>query len=148
MAGGSERVQQPAERRLQIPLTQFMTLILATVLAASLFNFAMTTVKSYRLRHVEAELRAAIQAEEEEHERLLARKAFVESERYQRQLAHEMGLYGPRERPIVLIVPPDKQETFAESDPVFRPGRKLEKPYWQQWWDLFFGEDDLKALHP
>jgi hypothetical protein len=141
-------MQQPAERRLQIPLTQFMTLILATVLAASVFNFALTTVKSYRLRYVEAELRAAIRAEQEEHQRLLARKAFIESERYQRQLAHEMGLYDNQERPLVLIIPAGQESDYKETDPVFRPGRKLEKPYWQQWWDLFFGEDILEEINP
>lgn len=141
-----QQQEQQQERRLQIPLTQFMTLILATVLAASIFNFVLTTIKSYRLRHVEAALQAAIQAEADEQQRLLARKRFVESERYQRQLAHEMGLYDARERPLVLVIPAGQEEAYQEPDPIFRAGHTLEKPYWQQWWDLFFGEDDLRDL--
>ena len=57
-------------------------------------------------------------------------------------------LYDSQERPLVLIIPPDKQPAYEESSPIFRPGRKLEKPYWQQWWERFFGEEDLEELEP
>ncbi|HBY98280.1 MAG: hypothetical protein M5U01_23295 [Ardenticatenaceae bacterium] len=139
-------MQPEQERRLQIPLSQFMTVILATVLALSLMNFALTAIKSYRLRHVELELKAEIKAEQEEQGRLLDRKRFVQSEQYQRQLAHELGLYAENERPLVLVLPPEMKGEFEEVNPVFRTGQQLEKPYWQQWWDLFFGSDDLESL--
>lgn len=141
-------MQPGHERRLQIPLSQFMTVILATVLALSLVNFALTAVKSYRLRHVELELKTAIQAEQAEQARLLERKRFVQGEQYQRHLAHELGLYADDERPLVLIVPPEMKDELEESNPVFREGQQLAKPYWQQWWDLFFGADDLENLTP
>lgn len=141
-------MQSGQERRLQIPLSQFMTVILVTVLVLSLVNFALTAVKSYRLRHVELELKAAIKAEQEEQARLLERKRFVESEQYQHQLAHELGLYGENERPLVLIVPPEMEEEFEDVDPIFRKGEQFQKPYWQQWWDLFFGSDDLESQAP
>jgi hypothetical protein len=141
-------MQQGQERRLQIPLSQFMTVILATVLAVSLLNFALTAIQNYRLRHTEMELRAAIEAEKEEQARLLARKEFIQSEQYQRQLAHEMGLYAPNERPIVLVMPPEMKQELENVDPVFRQTEPLQEPYWQQWWDLFFGEDTLADLKP
>src|SRR5690606_4099055 len=111
-----------------------MTVILATVLAVSLLNFALTAIQNYRLRHTEMELRAAIEAEKEEQARLLARKEFIQSEQYQRQLAHEMGLYAPNERPIVLVMPPEMKQELENVDPVFRQTEPLQEPYWQQWW--------------
>lgn len=139
-------MRQEHERRLQIPVSQFITVFLATVLALSLANFGITAVKSYRLRHVEMELHSVIEAEVAEHERLLARKAYVESPQYRHQLAHEMGLYADNERPLVLVMPPEMKTELTTVDPVFREAERLQKPYWQQWWDLFFGADDLASL--
>jgi hypothetical protein len=53
-----------------------------------------------------------------------------------------MGLYAPDERPLVLILPPEMEEDVREFDPVYREGEVLEPPYWQQWWELFFGSGE------
>lgn len=125
-------------QRLQIPLSQFITLILATVLALSFANFVLTAIESYRLQHQADTLRAAIAAEQAEHERLLARKEYVASDAYQTQLAHELGLYAPDERRLMVVAPPGLLEAETEVDPIFRTATVEEPPYWQQWWELFF----------
>lgn len=114
-----------------------------TVLVLSLLHFARTAIDNYRLRHRAEVLRALIAAEQAEHERLLARKAYVASPEYQARLAHELGLYAPNERRLLLVAPPELLEEEATVDPIFRSAHLPEKPYWQQWWDLFFGSDDF-----
>jgi hypothetical protein len=119
---------------------QFVTLVLVTILILALANFAKTMLDNYRLGAEKAEWQAKIDQEMAEYERLLEQKAYVQSDSYQRQLAHEMGLYAPDERPLVLVLPPGREEEVREFDPVFREAEILEPPYWQQWWELFFGE--------
>ncbi len=119
---------------------QFVTLVLVTILIISLGNFAKTMLDNYLLSAEKASWEAKIAQEQAEYERLMEQMAFVESDTYQRQLAHEMGLYAPDERPLVLVLPPGQEEEVRDFDPVFREGEVLEPPYWQQWWELFFGE--------
>lgn len=126
-------------QRWQLPLMQFVTLMMMTILVIAMGNFAKTMLDNYRLRAEKETWEARIAQEQAEYERLLAQKAYVESESYQRQLAHEMGLYAPDEQPLVLVLPPDMQEEARDFDPVYRTGEALEPPYWQQWWELFFG---------
>jgi hypothetical protein len=128
------------QQRWQLPVMQFVTLVLGMILFIALGNFAKTMLDNYWLSAEKVEWEARIAQEEAENERLLAQQAFVESETYQRQLAHEMGLYAPDERPLVLVLPPGQEDDVRDFDPVFREGEILEPPYWQQWWVLFFGE--------
>ncbi len=130
-----------SNQRVFQPLSQFVTLILLTVLVLSLVNFARTAIDNYRLRHRAQVLRALIAAEQAEYERLQARKEYVSSPEYQARLAHELGLYAPDERRILLVAPPALLEEEANADPIFRPAELPEKPYWQQWWELFFGDE-------
>lgn len=126
------------EQRLQIPLSQFITLILGTVLVLSLINFGLTAIENYRLQHKAETLRASIAAEKAENERLQARKEYIASDAYQTQLAHELGLYGQDEKRIMVVAPPELKQEKAETDPIFRTAEVPEPPYWQQWWNLFF----------
>lgn len=125
--------------RWQLPLLQFVTLMLMTILVVALGSFARTMLDNYRLRAEHEMWEARIAQEEAEHERLLAQREYVASDAYQRQLAHEMGLYAPNERPLVLVLPPELHEEIRNFDPVFREAEVLEPPYWRQWWELFFG---------
>ncbi|MGH2543599.1 MAG: hypothetical protein ACRDIB_12410 [Ardenticatenaceae bacterium] len=129
------------QQRWQLPIMQFVTLVLVTILIIALGHFAKTMLDNHRLSADKAMWQARIAQEEAEYQRLLAQKAFVESETYQRQLAHEMGLYAPDERPLVLILPPEMEEDVRAFDPVYREGEVWEPPYWQQWWELFFGDE-------
>lgn len=123
----------------QLPLMQFVTLMLMTLLLVALGHFARTMVDNYRLNTEKAMWEARIEQEREAHARLLEQKAFVASDSYQRHLAHEMGLYAPDERPLVLLVPPEMADEVEQFDPIYREGTVVEPPYWQQWWALFFG---------
>lgn len=125
------------EQRLQIPLSQFITLILGTVLVLSLINFGLTAIENYRLQHKADTLRASIAAERAENERLQARKEYVASEAYQTQLAHELGLYAPDEKRIMVVAPPELKQEQTDMDPIFRTAEVPEPPHWQQWWNLF-----------
>jgi hypothetical protein len=127
------------QQRWQLPIMQFMTLVVVTILVVALVHFARTMLDNYRLSAEKEMWQAKIDREVYEHQRMLEQKAFVESETYQRQLAHEMGLYAPDERPLVLVLPPEMREDVRDFDPVFRQGEVLKPPYWQQWWELFFG---------
>ncbi|HEX8684245.1 MAG TPA: hypothetical protein VF707_18150 [Ardenticatenaceae bacterium] len=128
------------QQRWQLPISQFVTLVLVTIFLVAVGNFARTMLDNYRLNAEKTVWQARIDQEIAEHERLLAQKAYVESETYQRQLAHEMGLYAPDERPLVLVLPPGMETDVRQFDPIFRQGEIVEPPYWQQWWDLFFGK--------
>lgn len=129
------------QQRWQLPIMQFVMLVLLTVLFVAAGHFAKTMLDNYRLGAEKEAWQARIDQEVAEHARLLEQKAFVESDTYQRQLAHEMGLYGADERPLVLVLPPEMEEDVRDFDPVFREGEVVELPYWQQWWELFFGPE-------
>lgn len=126
------------EQRVQIPLSQFITLILGTVLVLSLVNFGLTAIESYRLQHEADTLRASIAAEKAENERLQARKEYVASDAYQTQLAHELGLYAADEKRIMVVAPPELKQEQTDTDPIFRTAEIPEPPHWQQWWNVFF----------
>jgi hypothetical protein len=140
--GDKVAVKEQQPQRWQLPITQFITLVLITVFLVAIGSFAKTMLDNYRMNAEKVVWQARIDQEVAEHERLLEQKAFVESETYQRQLAHEMGLYAPDEKPLVLVLPPEMQEDVRDFDPIFRQGEVVEPPYWQQWWDLFFGPGD------
>ncbi len=129
------------DQRVHNSLSHFVTLILVTALILSLIHFARTAIDNYRLRHRAQVLQALIEAEEAEYERLMARKAYVASPEYQAKLAHELGLYAPNERRLLVVAPPELLAEQEDSSPILRPAELPQKPYWQQWWDLFFGDD-------
>jgi hypothetical protein len=128
------------QQRWQLPVMQFVTLVLMAILLIALGHFAKTMLENHRLSAQKAMLEAQMAREEAEGERLRAQQAYVASDAYQRQLAHEMGLFAPDERPLVLILPPEMEEDVRDFDPIYREGKVLEPPYWQQWWELFFGD--------
>lgn len=127
------------QQRWQLPVVQFLTLVLVTLLIVAFGNFTKTMLDNYRLRAEKATWEARIAQEEAEYARLLEQQVYVASDPYQRQLAHEMGFYAPDEHPLVLIVPPDLEDEVRAFDPVFREATPIETPNWQRWWDLFFG---------
>lgn len=127
-------------QRLQLPIMEFITLFLITISLLALGNFASTVMDHYQMKAVKAEWQAKIEQEEAEYERLLKQKERVQSDAYQRQLAHELGFYASNEQPLVLVLPPELQDEMDEINPIYREGTEFEPPYWQQWWDLFFGE--------
>ena len=130
------------QQRRQFPIMQFITLILITISILALGNFAKAVLDNHRLDAEKAMWQAKIEQELAEKERLLKQKELVASDTYQRQLAHELGLYAPDEQPLVLILPPESQDrsNIHQFDPVYREGELIEPPNWLQWWDLFFGE--------
>lgn len=127
-------------KRFKLPIMEFVTLFFITISILALGNFASTVMDHYQMSAVKAEWQAKIDQEKAEQQRLLKQKELVASDAYQRQLAHELGLYAPDEQPLVLILPPELQEDINEFNPIYREGIEFEPPYWQQWWELFFGE--------
>lgn len=129
--------------RLSLTISQFVTLLLLTILLLSLANFGLRAVERYRLRHRAEVLQAAIAAEREEQTRLLARKAYVASPEYQARLAHELGLYAPNERRLVVLGGDTlRRKEVAEETVILREAQVPVVPYWQQWWETFFGPLD------
>nr|WP_290670279.1 hypothetical protein [Ardenticatena sp.] len=132
--------------RLSLTISQFVTLLLLTILLLSLANFGLRAVERYRLRHRADVLQAAIAAEREEYARLLARKAYVASPEYQARLAHELGLYAPNERRLIVLDGESLRNTTVEEERVVvREADMPVQPYWQQWWEAFFGPLDENA---
>ena len=124
----------------QLPITQFVTVMLATLLFFSLFSFGKTMFNNYWLSADKAGWEAKIEAEAARQARLETQLVEVKSDAYQRQLAHEMGLYAPNKQPLSLILPPDMESESRELPPIIQPALPLDPPNWQQWWLLFFGE--------
>ncbi len=132
--------KQEQRKRLQLPIMEFATLFFITISLLALGNFASTVMDHYEMKALKSEWQAKIDQELAEKGRLEKQLKLVASDAYQRQLAHELGRYSPDEQPIVLILPPELQEDVDELNPIYREGKEFEPPYWQQWWDLFFGE--------
>ena len=131
--------KQEQRKRLQLPIMEFATLFFITISMLALGNFASTVMEHYKMKALKSEWQAKIDRELAEQERLEKQLELVQSDAYQRQLAHELGRYAPDEQPLVLILSPELQEEVDEFDPIYREGVEFEPPYWQQWWELFFG---------
>ena len=129
--------------RRPLPIIQIATTMVGVVILVAVFSFARTMLDNYWLAQDKAEWQVKIDAENAEYDQLLRQKEYIESEAYQRQLAHEMGLYAPDERPLVMVLPSELQADYREFDPVYREAEITEPPYWQQWWGLFFGPKEV-----
>ena len=128
------------DTRWQLPIVQFATLVVVMMLVFAVGSFAKTMLDNYRLSDERAHWTALRDEEKAKYERLTAERERVAAESYQRRLAHEMGLYAPDERPLTLVLPAGAQREADDFAPVYREATPYEPPYWQQWWELFFGE--------
>lgn len=120
-------------------IMQSIVLVLISILVIAVINLGQTVLDNYRYTAEKEMWIARIEREKAEYERLIALQEFVNSDTYQRKLAHELGLYGPNEQPLMLVLPPEMQQELHEFNPITREEKILEPPYWRQWWELFFG---------
>lgn len=130
------------DTRWQLPIVQFATLVVVMMLVFAVGSFAKTMLDNYRLSDEHARWESLLAEEQGEYERLTMERERVLSDSYQRRLAHEMGLYAPDERPLTLVLPANAQPEPDDFDPVYREATPYEPPYWQQWWELFFGAEE------
>lgn len=128
------------DTRWQLPIMQFATLVGVMLLLMAVGSFAKTMLDNYRLADERARWESLLAEQQAQHAALLTRREVALSDTRQRQLAHEMGLYAPNERPIVLVLPPEMRQPANDFTPTYREEVPYEPPYWQQWWELFFGE--------
>lgn len=120
-------------------LMQSVIIFLISILVIALIHVGKTILDNYRYSAEKEMWLAKIEREQAGYDRLMVLKEFVASDTYQRKLAHELGLYGPNEQPLMLVLPPEMQQEIHEFNPITREKKVLEPPYWRQWWELFFG---------
>jgi len=94
----------------------------------------------YRLRREEARLQQAVAEEKAKAAALEARKAYVQSDAFVEEWARTVAkLTQPGEVRVVLLS--EGQQPAESLGPTLGTYRLQEGalPYWQQWWELFFG---------
>jgi cell division protein FtsB len=117
--------------------------IVAIVVALALgINLGRQATVVYRLRREEARLQQVVDAERLKAATLQVRKAYYQSDAFVEEWARTVAkLTQPGEVRVVIL---DEGEQPAQSvGPALAAQRLQEEdetlPYWQRWWQLFFG---------
>lgn len=116
--------------------------IVAIVIGLALgFNLGRQATVVYRLRREEARLEQALAQEQAKAAELEARKAYVLSDAFVEEWARTVAkLTQPGEvRVVILSEGQPPAHSLGSASEVFRLQAEKALPYWQQWWDLFFG---------
>jgi len=117
--------------------------IVAIVIALALgFNLGRQATVVYRLRREEARLQQAVAEERAKAAALEARKAYVLSDTFVEEWARTVAkLTQPGEVRVVVLS--EGQQPAESLGSALGTGHRLQGetalPYWQQWWELFFG---------
>jgi cell division protein FtsB len=100
------------------------------------FSFSGLVLSGYRLNQQAEALRQEIRELKVEDEQLQKDATYLESDEGLETLAREqLGWVKPGEVAVITI--PSKTEERETAGPV--EPRMRERPYWQRWWDMFFG---------
>ncbi len=107
-----------------------------TVFIYLMFSIGGRTIQLYGLKAEAETLRKEIATLEQENKHLLSRKQIVTSDTYIEKIAREeLGMSRPGEQPVIIVSDNDQASKMEDSIVEVQDPR----PYWRQWWDLFFG---------
>ena len=119
--------------------------IVAVVIALVLgLNLGRQATVVYRLRREEARLEQAVVEEKATATALETREAYVQSDEFVEEWARTVAkLTQPGEvRVVILGEGQQSTEPLGLDLEVHRLQEEEPLPYWQQWWELFFGPID------
>jgi cell division protein FtsB len=132
-----------ATRKKRIPvisLTQFVAIVTATIALTLLFNFA-TKINTYAQIEREAtRLQERLDNIRAEHESLLARREYVQSNEYVEKIAREeLNWIRFGDNPVMIKTPPQPLPTLSTSLSPTPPSEPTGLQ-WSLWWATFFGD--------
>jgi len=120
--------------------------IVAIVIALALgFNLGRQATVVRQLRREEARLEQEVMAEKRRATVLQTREAYVQSDEFIEEWARTVAkLTRPGEARVILLKEGEEErQPFPEPlESTLEARHRLEEespPYWQQWWELFFG---------
>jgi cell division protein FtsB len=126
------------KRQRTVPFTQIVTIVVATMAISMIVDFGRKATANYRARNEEARLEQRIAAERAQHQALLARRAYVQTDQYVEQVARE-ELKWVRSGEIVVVPVPLYRVPPPTPEPPPAPTELIQREaHWQAWWSLFF----------
>jgi len=132
------------KRNRTVPLTQIITIVIATMAISMIVDFGRKAATNYRIRREEIKLEQEIAAERAQHEALLARREYVQTDEYVEQVARE-ELKWVRPGEIVVVPVPLHREPLPTLEASPTPIKPLQgEPHWQEWWVLFFDRPPME----
>jgi len=132
-----------ATRKKRIPvisLTQFVAIVTATIALTLLFNFA-TKINTYaQIQREATRLQLRMDNIRVEHESLLARREYVQSNEYVEKIAREeLNWIRFGDNPVMIKTPPQPLSTPSPSSSPTLPSEPAGLQ-WSHWWATFFGD--------
>jgi len=107
-----------------------------TIFIYLMFSIGSRTIQLYGSKAEADGLKEEIAALEQENKHLLKNKELVTSDAYIEKMAREeLGMSRPGEQPVIILSDADKSSEAENAATTAKDPR----PYWRQWWDMFFG---------
>jgi cell division protein FtsB len=123
-----------------LSLPKIVTIIVLTLVAILTIDFGRKALDNYHVQRRVEWLRQEVAAEAEENEALQARLAYVGSDAYVEEIARErLKMVKAGDKAVVLVPRSIDQPSATTPVAATQEPEKEPEPYWQQWWDLFFG---------
>ncbi len=131
-----------------ISITQFVAIIVVIVALSLIIDFGRKAAINYRIQREVKRLEQEIAAAQQEQQRLLALKAYVQTDEYVEKAARE-ELRWSRPGETAIIVKPIVRQAASPAQavgPSKEPGEA--KSCWREWWAIFFDSSpaDFMAL--
>ena len=117
--------------------TQFLVIVIATIVLSMVVDFGRKAAANYRIQRERERLEREIAAAREEYQRLLERRDYVRTDEYVEKVAREeLKWVRPGEKVAVIkVVLSSIAPAFPAPTPVPMVGR--DKSHWKEWWALF-----------
>jgi len=128
------------QKRFRIPFSQLAAIILATIAISFVVDFSRKAVESYRIHLRAKELTLMLEEAQLENQRLKAYKTYAETDSFvERAARQELKMGRPGEIRVVVVPPLPLETPELKPRPLATPPEgDEEKPYWHEWWELFF----------
>jgi cell division protein FtsB len=131
------------KRHPTVPLTQIITIVVATMAISMIVDFGRKAAANYRIQREEARLEQEIAAERAKHEALLARREYVQTDEYVEQVAREELKWVKSGEIVVVPIPLTREPLPTPEAPA--PAKPVQREtYWQEWWALFFDRPPME----
>ena len=114
-------------------------IVIAVVVVGGIaWAFAQQIVLAQQMQAEEQRLEQLVASEQARNDALLEELAYVRSDAYVEHWARaEAGMAKPGEVTMVLIEEPEGEA--SGEDERAESGKAEKRPFWAEWWDLFFG---------
>jgi cell division protein FtsB len=131
-----------------ISFTQFVAIIVAIVALSLVIDFGRKAAINYRIQREVDRLEQEVAAARQEQQRLLALKAYVQTDEYVEKVAREELRWSQPGETVVIVKPIVRQTAPAAQAMGPPPSPTVAKSYWREWWALFFDSSpaDFMAL--